>query len=155
MHVATTSMLGLCDMSKFCKKATQTNMEESERDTERGNSEQEKDSDQPRQNQELVPKRGATSVAFMRFGYEKSDTDQKTVLWKLCRRPVPTTDSNTTNLFYHLRKSHVKPYGERVSRWEPQKYSRVLKTNLRLKRCKGLRNLQKMCYIVICIVIWI
>ena len=28
-------------------KATQTNMEEGERDTERGNSEQEKDSDQP------------------------------------------------------------------------------------------------------------
>ena len=38
-------------------KATQTNMEESERDTERGNSKQEKDSNQPRQNDVLVPKR--------------------------------------------------------------------------------------------------
>lgn len=42
--------------------ATQTNTEESERDTERGNSEQE-DSDQPRQNKDIVAKRGTTSVA--------------------------------------------------------------------------------------------
>jgi hypothetical protein len=69
-------------------KATQTNMEESERD----NSEQEKDSDdQPRQS-ELVPKSGATSIAWTWFGFEKSDTDQKNV----CRKPVPSPDSNTT-----------------------------------------------------------
>ena len=77
-------------------------MEESERDTEQGNSEQEKDSDQPRQNEELLPKRGATSVAWTWFGYEKSDTDQKTVLCKVCRRLVPSTDSKTTNLIYLL-----------------------------------------------------
>ncbi|CAL8259295.1 unnamed protein product [Boreogadus saida] len=58
-------------------KATQTNMEESERD----NSEQEKDSDdQPRQS-ELVPKSGATSIAWTWFGFKKSDTDQKNPLW--------------------------------------------------------------------------
>ena len=97
--------------SSWHMKATQTNMEEGEGDTERGNSEQE-DSDQPRQNEELVPKRGATSVAWTWFGYEKSDTDQTNVFCKVCRRPVPSTDSNTTNLFQHLRKNHVKQYAE-------------------------------------------
>ncbi len=81
-----------------------------EGDTEPGGSVQE--NDQPAQIEELVPKRGATSVAWTWFGYEKSDTDQKTVLCKLCRTPVPTTGSNTTNLFYHLRKNHVKEYGQ-------------------------------------------
>ena len=71
-------------------------MEESERDTEHRDT-------------ELLPKRGATSVAWAWFGYEKSDTDQKT---KISRRPVATTGSNTTNLFYRLRKNHVKQYGE-------------------------------------------
>ncbi len=47
-------------------------MEESEHDTKRGNFEQENDSDQPRQNDKLVPKSGATSVAWTWFGYEKS-----------------------------------------------------------------------------------
>lgn len=45
-------------------KETQTNMEESERDTKRDNSEQEKDSDQPRQNEELAPKRDVASVTW-------------------------------------------------------------------------------------------
>lgn len=40
--------------------ATQTNAEESERDKEWGSSEQE-DSDQPRQNKDIVAKRGTTS----------------------------------------------------------------------------------------------
>jgi hypothetical protein len=63
------------------KFATRTNMEKSERDTEHGDT-------------ELVPKRGATSVTWTWFGYEKSDTDQKAILFKICRRPVPTTGSN-------------------------------------------------------------
>ncbi len=84
----------LHDLHEICMKATQTNMEESERDTERGNSKQEKDSDQPRQqNQEVTLKRGTTSVAWTWFGREKFDMEQKTVPCKLCRRPVPTTDS--------------------------------------------------------------
>lgn len=49
---------------EICMKETQTNMEESERDTKRDNSEQEKDSDQPRQNEELVPKRDVASVTW-------------------------------------------------------------------------------------------
>ena len=51
------------------KFATQTNMEENERGPEHGD-------------KELVPKRGATSVRWTWFGYDKSDTDQKTVLYK-------------------------------------------------------------------------
>lgn len=55
---------------KICMMATQT-WKGSEHDTERGNSEQTK------QNEELVPKRGENSAALMRFGYEKFETDQK------------------------------------------------------------------------------
>ncbi len=47
--------------------------------------EQEKDSDQPRQNEDLLPDRGATSVTWTWFGYEKSDAPKKTVVCKLCR----------------------------------------------------------------------
>lgn len=61
---------------------------------------------------DLVPKRGATSVIWRWFGFEESDTDQKTVLCKLCCKPIATTDSNTTNLFYHLRKKHVSEHAE-------------------------------------------
>lgn len=57
---------------------------------------------QPRQNEELVPKREATSVAWTWYGDEKSDTDQSIILCKFCRGPVPTTDSNTSHLYYHL-----------------------------------------------------
>ncbi len=42
---------------EICMKATQTNMEESERDTERGTFEKDKDSEQPRQNEELLPQK--------------------------------------------------------------------------------------------------
>ena len=44
---------------------------ESERVIERGYSDQEKDSDQPRQIEELVPKTEATSVVWTRFEYER------------------------------------------------------------------------------------
>lgn len=68
------------------------------------------DSDQPGQNEEHVPKRGAASVTWMWFGYERSATDQKTVLFKLCCRLVPLTDSDTTDLFYPLHKNNAKQY---------------------------------------------
>lgn len=54
-------------------------MEETESDTEQSNSIQETDSDLPRQNKEHVRKREDTSVTWIRFGYEQSDKDQKTV----------------------------------------------------------------------------
>lgn len=65
---------------EICMEATQTNMEDSEGDTERGNFKQEKGSDLPRQNKMLATKRKAASIAWMWFWYEKSDIDQKTVL---------------------------------------------------------------------------
>lgn len=83
-----------------------------------GEGEMDKDSNanlqfvEPTQAEELVPKRGATSVEWMWFGFKKTDTEQTTVLCKVCCGQVATTDSNTTNLFYHLRKNHDKEYAE-------------------------------------------
>ena len=62
--------------------------------------------------QQLVRKRGATSVVWKWFGYEEKDVDQKTTLCKICRARVPSTDSNTSSLFYHLKKNHDKEYNE-------------------------------------------
>lgn len=58
----------------------------------------------------LLPKRGGTSVIWLHFGFKKSDTEQKTVICKLCNKSVPSSDANTTNLFYHLKKTHEKEY---------------------------------------------
>ena len=63
--------------SSWHMKATQTNMEEGEGDTERGNSEQE-DSDQPRQNEELVPKnRGFGHMEVVRLGMKSLTQTRK------------------------------------------------------------------------------
>ncbi|XP_038155642.1 E3 SUMO-protein ligase ZBED1-like [Cyprinodon tularosa] len=60
--------------------------------------------------QDLVPKRGSSSVIWNWFGFKKSDTEQKVVLCKVCRQPVTTKDSNTTNLFHHLKHKHKPEY---------------------------------------------
>lgn len=60
----------------------------------------------------LLPKRGGTSTVWLHFGFKKSDTEQKTVICKLCNKTVPSADANTTNLFYHLKKKHEKEYTE-------------------------------------------
>ena len=91
---------------EVCMTATQTNIEESKCVTERVNSEQKlwlANTDK-----ELAPNRGIASVAWMRFGYEEPDMDQKTIL--IYFRPVATTDSNNTNLLYHLFQNQVKQY---------------------------------------------
>lgn len=72
----------------------------SETETEQSSSE--KENDQPRQIEELVPKRGATFVAKM--SDKTFDVEQKTTLSKLCRTSLPTTDSNTTNLLPPTQK---------------------------------------------------
>lgn len=59
-------------------KATQLNTDESEHDRKFNNSEQEKDSNHPRPNKELLPKRESPFVA--QTWYEKSDMDQKMTL---------------------------------------------------------------------------
>lgn len=60
-------------------------MEESESDAECSNSKQEKDSDQTRQKEELLPKKlnKTTSVIWMTCGYKKSDMDQNSVFSQL------------------------------------------------------------------------
>lgn len=63
--------------------------------------------------EELVPKRGnRNSVVWVWFGYKKTDTDQKKVICKICHREVATTDSSTTNLFYHLKTRHAEQYND-------------------------------------------
>lgn len=59
-------------------------MEESERDTELGNSEQEKNADQPKQNEELLPqKKGLLLSHRCCLGIKHSDMDQTTALCTL------------------------------------------------------------------------
>ncbi len=61
--------------------------------------------------EELVPKRGNwNSIVWLWFGFKKSDTNQTTVICKTCRQQVVTSDSNTSNLFYHLKIWHEKQY---------------------------------------------
>jgi len=40
--------------------------------------------------QDMVPKRGSSSVIWNWFGFKKSDTEQKVVIGKVCRQPVTT-----------------------------------------------------------------
>ncbi|KAK0141639.1 Zinc finger BED domain-containing protein 1 [Merluccius polli] len=106
--------------------------------TEQGNSgtnsqqQDEQQDEQPTQTEELVHKRGGTSVAWMWFGFKKTDTDQTTVVCKVCRCTVPTTDSNTTNLFYHLRKNHDKEYRES----QREKAAKALSSNVDVEKKK-------------------
>lgn len=58
----------------------------------------------------LVPKRGGTSVIWMRFGFKTSDTEQKEAICKLCNKIIPAPDANTSNLFYHLKRVHEHEY---------------------------------------------
>lgn len=78
-------------------KATQTNTEESEHDTEW---------------EGLRPAKIKKEEHIPKTGLLKYDADQKTVLYKWCHKLVPITDAKTTNLFHHLCNNHVKQYGE-------------------------------------------
>ena len=60
------------------------------------------------QEDELVKKKGGTSVVWNWFGFKISDPDQKTALCKLCRGVVLAKGGNTTNLFNHLKNIHVR-----------------------------------------------
>lgn len=65
--------------------------------------------------EELVPKRGnRNSIIWLWFGFKKSDTDQTTVICKTCRQQVVTSDSNTLNLFHHLKTRHEEQYRDSV-----------------------------------------
>ncbi|XP_077411679.1 E3 SUMO-protein ligase ZBED1-like isoform X2 [Vanacampus margaritifer] len=65
--------------------------------------------------EELVPKRGSrSSMVWLWFGFKTSDIEQKTVICKTCHRKIATSDSNTSNLFYHLKTRHEELYIESV-----------------------------------------
>ncbi|KAI2662030.1 E3 SUMO-protein ligase ZBED1 [Labeo rohita] len=60
----------------------------------------------------LVPKRGGTSVIWNWFGFKSSDTEQTSVICKVCRRVVTARGGNTSNLFHHLKNTHAREYEE-------------------------------------------
>lgn len=110
---------------------TQTNTEESECDTGQDISKQRR---KLRQNNQLVPKRGATSVTL-----------DIVLLWKKTThtqdRKLYSDPKNTTNIFIHLHKNHAKPYGQ--SLWmKPTMVLQVLITNPTLRCCKRLLSAQ-------------
>lgn len=75
-------------------------------ETEPDCSEQKKD--QPRQIEEFVPKGGATSVLWTWFGYEKSDTDQKSANYAAHRSPQQTQMRGTKE----LSGAQIKPQSQ-------------------------------------------
>lgn len=80
--------------------------------------------------EEIVPKRAATSVAWTWFEYERSDTDWKPhfmtlLLYKLDRSP----QQSQTPLACYTTAAKIRSNStKKVYEWEPQKHSRVLKT---------------------------
>ncbi|XP_058616584.1 uncharacterized protein LOC131530377 isoform X2 [Onychostoma macrolepis] len=62
---------------------------------------------------EMVDKRGKTnSVVWKWFGYLRSDKLQVSACCKMCRRVVPTSSGNTSNLFHHLKQFHPIEHSE-------------------------------------------
>lgn len=64
----------------------------------------------------FVDKRGGTSVIWNWFGFDKKDSEQRTVMCKVCKVAVKTTGANTTNLFYHLKHKHRVEYEQCVEK---------------------------------------
>ncbi|XP_073714924.1 E3 SUMO-protein ligase ZBED1-like [Misgurnus anguillicaudatus] len=64
----------------------------------------------------LIPKKNSTSVIWDYFGFEVTDTEQKKVLCKTCRRSVATSRGNTTNLHQHLKKHHRRIFEECIAK---------------------------------------
>ena len=66
---------------------------------------------QPTQDEEeLVPRKGWTSVVWTWFRFRKSDANRKRYLYKLCCTTVIAGGGNTSNLFHHLKMKHAKEY---------------------------------------------
>ncbi|TRY57992.1 hypothetical protein DNTS_027343, partial [Danionella cerebrum] len=60
--------------------------------------------------EELVKKKGGSSIIWNWFGFKISDVNQQTVLCRLCRRIVAAKGGNTSNLFNHLKTVHLREY---------------------------------------------
>lgn len=62
--------------------------------------------------EELVPRKGSSSVVWKFFGFRASDVNQEQIICKQCVRVVSAPQSNTTNLFNHLKNHHKPQYDE-------------------------------------------
>ena len=62
--------------------------------------------------EELVCKRGATSIIWKWFGFQRSDSQQSTVFRRQCKHVVQAKGGNTSNLFHHLKQRHMEKYEE-------------------------------------------
>lgn len=56
---------------------------------------------------DLVHKKGVTSIEWKWFGYKRSDLQQSTIFSKICKQTVTAKGGNTTNLFHHLKQKHT------------------------------------------------
>ena len=72
------------------------------------------------EDEQLVKMKGAHSIIWTWFGFKVSDTEQKTVNCKLCKKTVVANGGNTTNLFHHLQRNHVLEYEESQRMRPPQ-----------------------------------
>lgn len=62
---------------------------------------------------DIIEKKGKTNSAVWKwFGFQRSDKQQVSVCCKICRRVVPSSGGNTTNLFHHLKSMHSIEYAE-------------------------------------------
>ena len=57
-----------------------------------------------------MPRNGATSIVWTCFGFRASDVKQEHVICKESNKVVSAPQSNTTNLFNHLKKHHKPKY---------------------------------------------
>ena len=62
--------------------------------------------------EELVKKKGATSIIWNWFGLKRSDEQQQAILCRMCGATMLAKSGNTTNLFYHLKMKRVTEYHE-------------------------------------------
>ena len=63
---------------------------------------------------ELVPKKGSHSVVWKYFGFKQDDEGQANVNCKACSAIVAAPQSNTTNLYQHLKRHHKVQSDEAV-----------------------------------------
>ena len=61
--------------------------------------------------EELVPKKNATSFVWNYFGYRIMDKEQKNIICKLCKQDkLKAKDGNTSTLRQHLKTHHPKEH---------------------------------------------
>ena len=71
---------------------------------------------------ELVPKKGLHSVVWKYFGFKQDDEGQSDVICKACFALVAALQSNTTNLYQHLKCHHKLQFDETVRGKRPERH---------------------------------